>query len=227
MGKTTTTTKNRTQPLPLAVWGETVNQITLDKHHRKFLCSSFPPTSFPPHYGLGKKTFLLNQQVDQCSSSGPTDTSAEMRQARGRKQHGSTQTYSFKTALWGLRCWDRIYFSNHSCTRGHLTAQSASTGTWLRSFSPSAQRFGSLCCSYIIPLGARNFSLIDLIFSPCSNRLSFPGRLAVFPANFPTEDYFNYSFAANNAIYLQVDIYFWILTIFLKTLPCSVMSVCK
>lgn len=86
----TKTTKNRTLPLPLAVWGEIVDQIKLDKQHRKFLWSSFPPTSSPPRYGLGKKTFLLNQRVRQCSSSSPTDTAAQMMWARGESCRGST-----------------------------------------------------------------------------------------------------------------------------------------
>lgn len=60
----------------------------------------------------------------------------------------------------------------------------------------------SLRCCYAPGdlLGTRSSSLINLIISPYFSKLGFLGRLVISPANFPTEDHFNCSFAAKNAI---------------------------
>lgn len=76
----------------------------------------------------------------------------------------------------------------------------------------------SLRCCYAPGdlLGTRSSSLINLIISPYFSKLGFLGRLAISPANFPTEDHFNCSFAAKKCN-LAVCRYFFVLTIFCLT----------
>lgn len=69
----------------------------------------------------------------------------------------------------------------------------------------------------------RNSSLINLTISPYFSQLGFPGTLAISPADFLTEDHFNCSFAAQNAIELSAGISScWLCSTWLGNYSCAV-----